>query len=60
MRALLGEMWMTTVIMPPGRLMGQGALAWGDEAVLSERRVVWRRAASEGAFLQSLDKVSPG
>src|SRR3989442_10147769 len=27
MRALLGEMWMTTVSMPPGRLMGQGARA---------------------------------
>jgi hypothetical protein len=34
MRALLGEMWMTTVIMPLGRLMGQDARAsTRDEAI---------------------------
>jgi hypothetical protein len=31
MRALLGEMWMTTLIMLPGHLMVQGALACRDE-----------------------------
>jgi hypothetical protein len=60
MRTLLGEMWMTTLIMPPGRLMAQGALACGDEAVPDRQEVVLRRAASAVAFLLSLDQAKWG
>ena len=60
MRALPGDMGMTTVIMPPARLMVQGALACGDEAVPVQQEVVSRRAASEVAFLQSLDQAKWG
>ena len=56
MRSLAGGMGMTTLIMPPGCLMVQGALACGGEAVPVRQEVVSRRAASKIAFLRSLNE----
>ncbi len=50
-------MWMTTLIMPPGCLMVQGAIA-RREVVPVQQEVVSHHAASEVAFLQSLGQAS--
>jgi hypothetical protein len=60
MRALAGEMWMTTLIMLPGHLMVQGALACRDETAPTRQEVVSRRAASKIAFLPSLNQATLG